>query len=142
MRKQVAVSTERAEPGDGDTLGQDPSGPRLLGQDPSHIHGSGVRRDLHAKCPEHLRPHLITCSADGRPQMYEEASRINPPPLAEEGDTTWKDTRRGSPPSGVQKGYSSRLRIEKIDRHTVGDGHRQENTWIGRGVAVRRSFRL
>ena len=124
MRKQVSVSTERAEPGDGDTLGHDPGGPRLLDQDPSHVYRSGVWRDLQAECPEHLRSHFITCSADGRPQMHEKASRISPPPLAEESDTTWKDTGCGPPPSGVQKGHRSHVRIENINRHTVCDGDR------------------
>ena len=80
------VSAQRADLRYGDALGRNPRGPRLLGQDPSHIYGCGVRRDLQAECPEHLGSHLITLSADGRPQMNEKASRISPPPLAEESD--------------------------------------------------------
>ena len=101
-----------------------------------------MRWHLQPERPEHLRAHLITCPADGRSKMQQKASGITPPPLAQESDPAEKDTRRGSPPSGVQKGHCWRIRIHKINRHTVRDGDRQENTRVGGGVAVRPSLRL
>jgi len=74
--------------------------------------------------------------------MDEKASGIGPPLRAEERDPTRKDSRRDPPPPAVQKGHRSRVHIEKIDRHTVGNRDRKENTWVDGGVAVRRSLRL
>jgi hypothetical protein len=112
MRKQIPVPTEGAEPGDGDALGRDPSGIGLLGQHLSYIDGSGVGRGLHSERTEYLRADFITRSADGRTQVYEKASRVGPPPLTEKRDSTGKDTRRGSPPSGVQERDRPCVRIQ------------------------------
>ena len=90
-----------------------------------------------------VRPHSACGGFPPAPEAIKpSASRITPPPLAEESDPAEKDTRRGSPLSGVQKGHCWRIRIHKINRHTVRDRDRQENTRVGGGVAVRPSLRL
>ena len=142
MREQVSVPTECAYAGDGNALGRHAGGPRLLRQHTSHIDGSCTRGDLHPQCIEHLRAHFIACPADGRAQMHEKSPRISPPSCSEECDPTLKDSRSDPPPPAVQKGHRSRVHIEKIDRHAVGNRDREENTRVGGGVAVRRSLRL
>lgn len=142
MREQVIISAERAGIRHGDALGRNSSCSGLSSQSGSHVYRGWIRRGLQAECPEHLRAHLITLSANGRPEMHEKVSRIGPPRLAEERDTAWKDARRGPPPPGVQKSHRSRVGIEKIDGHAVGNGDRQQNPWVGRSVAVRGSLRL
>src|SRR5258705_6035999 len=131
-----------------------------MGEKPAPLFGTARGRDRHlpdaelarllAQCAAEVeadRPgpakafgdfgtYLIALTANPNPAMHYDIARLRRRVARERCDAPREDAAGTPAPAGMQQRNRTGLRNGEVDRNTVGDRHREQDTALRRGVAV------